>query len=115
MSMENLRQHGNSSDRIDQVPASTPEEIALGREIVGQELGNDFWLTTGLPRHVGTKGDDRVYGESVLVESDSPVAARTAYLDTEHIARVSTRLTNIMPAVVKVLFDPLGRGIRDAE
>jgi len=110
--MEVLAQHQNSSEKIDNVPVSTPEEIALGHAIIGEELGERFWLTTGLPRHVGTKGDDRVFGETVLIETDDPGAAREHYENDENLERISNRITNEMPAVVKVLFDIFGAGIR---
>jgi len=113
--METQRQNLNSSKLIDQVPVSTPDEIALGHAIVAQELGGDFWLTPGLPRHVGTKGDDRVYGETVMIETDSRDAAQRAYGDPENLARISNRITNSMPAVVKVLFDLFGKGIREQD
>lgn len=106
-------QHTNSSEKIDNEPTSTPEEVALGRIIVQEELGEDFWLTIGLPRHVGSKGDDRVYGETVLIESNNPQRAHDVYADTERLAEISNRITNELPAVVKVLFDPFGRGIKE--
>jgi len=108
-----VHQHTNSSERIDNVPSSTPEEIDHGRAIVFEELGDNFWLTIGLPRHVGSKGDDRVYGETVMIESDNPELAQQVYANSDRLADISTRITNELPAVVKVLFDPLGLGNRE--
>lgn len=113
--MDTLSQHGNSSEKIDKVPTSTPEEMALGVAIVQEELGPAFWLTFGLPRHVGVKGDDRVYGETVLIETDDPEAARLRWEDPEELARISNRITNELPAVVKVIFDLFGQGVRDEQ
>jgi GMP synthase PP-ATPase subunit len=93
---------------------ATPEEFAIGAEIVRRELGVGYVMETGLPHNVGVKGDQRVYGESVLIVPPSKEALEklinsctktSLYDEQDHLGAVSTDMTNAMPNVTKVLID----------
>ena len=97
--------HETSDPKIRKVPASTAEEILLGRTIVREHLGDLFTLVFDLPRNVGVKGDQGIWGETVLISTSDQSALVALHNDTDKLAEASTAITNQLPAVCRVLID----------
>lgn len=84
---------------------STVEERILGQEIVEQELGEGFRLRFDtFPHNKGQKGDEGIYGETVEIDSNLENPIRFLVEEHELLACLSTKLTNKLPAVSKVVF-----------
>jgi GMP synthase (glutamine-hydrolysing) len=97
----------------------TPERLAILRradrivreELAPHGLGREIWQAFAvLPgaRTVGVQGDERSYGELVAVRaiaSRDGMTADWARLPHELLARISTRITNEVPGVNRVVYD----------
>jgi GMP synthase PP-ATPase subunit len=84
---------------------STETERQIGHQIIAEELGDSFRLNFDLyPHNKGLKGDRGVYGETVEIEllNGNPIKFFTD--NQELLAKVSSRITNELPAVTKVSF-----------
>jgi GMP synthase (glutamine-hydrolysing) len=98
----------------------TPERLAILREadaiareeLTGAGLDGEIWqcpvvLLAGI-RSVGVQGDGRSYGHPVVlrpVTSEDAMTADWARLPADVLARISTRITNEVPQVNRVVLD----------
>ncbi len=98
----------------------TRERLALLRgadriareELTGAGLDRDVWqfpvVLLADVRSVGVQGDGRTYGHPVVlrpVSSDDAMTADWSRLPYELLARISTRITNEVPEVNRVVLD----------
>lgn len=80
-------------------------------EIEREGLGHDVWQYFAVltdTRSTGVKGDSRAYGYTVairVVESREAMTATFAEIPYPILERVSTRITNEVPEVVRVVYD----------
>jgi GMP synthase (glutamine-hydrolysing) len=97
----------------------TKEHIAILKAadaIVRQEIESSPWVNELwqwfailLPiRSVGVKGDDRSYGETIVIRCVKSIDAMTAdwaHLPFELLANMSSRITNEVDGISRVLYD----------
>lgn len=90
--------------------------VRMADKIVTQEveragLGPDVWQYFAVltdTRSTGVKGDSRAYGCTVairIVESREAMTATFAEIPYQILERISTRITNEVPEVVRVVYD----------
>jgi GMP synthase (glutamine-hydrolysing) len=98
-----------TQERLDVVRAA--DAIARA-ELTAAGLDRDVWqfpvVLLGDVRSVGVQGDGRTYGHPIVlrpVSSQDAMTADWARLPYELIARISTRITNEVPDVNRVVLD----------
>jgi GMP synthase (glutamine-hydrolysing) len=97
----------------------TPDKVRIVKsadrivteEIEKRGLSNDLWqyfaVLTGT-KTTGVKGDSRAYGYTIAlraVESTEAMTASFAQIPFDVLERISTRITNELPSVTRVVYD----------
>lgn len=86
-------------------------DAIVRQEIENSHLVNELWqwFAILLPiRSVGVKGDDRSYGETIVIRCVKSIDAMTAdwaHLPSEILANMSSRITNEVEGISRVLYD----------
>lgn len=87
-------------------------DAILAEELRSAGLEEDIWQAFAvLPselRSVGVMGDERTYGHCVVLRaviSDDAMTAQWAHLPHEVLDRISTRITNEIEGITRVLYD----------
>jgi GMP synthase (glutamine-hydrolysing) len=98
-----------SRDRLEILRAA---DLIAREELTGAGLDRDVWqfpvVLLADVRSVGVQGDGRTYGHPVVlrpVSSEDAMTADWSRLPYELIARISTRITNEVPEVNRVVLD----------
>lgn len=92
---------------------SSPTEALIGEKLVVDALGPDHYLDFRMPHTVGVKGDERVWGETVVIRTLNPAGQEAAYRAATEtgqngecdLADLSNAITAQMPAVARVCVD----------
>ena len=84
-------------------------ERLTGDNIIQEELGERFRLNYGAyPHNKGIKGDEGVFGETVEIEMvEASMLEKIKFMveNQEVLAKTSSRITNELSSVTKVLFN----------
>jgi GMP synthase (glutamine-hydrolysing) len=98
-----------SQDRLDVLRAA---DLIAREELTAAGLDRDVWqfpvVLLADVRSVGVQGDGRTYGHPVVlrpVSSEDAMTADWSRLPYDVIARISTRITNSVPEVNRVVLD----------
>lgn len=83
-------------------------EEEIERTIPAEKLPWQYFAAYLPVRTVGVKGDERAYNETILIRIVDSIDAMTAnfsHIDHAVLQKISTRITNELPEVGRVLFD----------
>ena len=97
----------------------TPEKVAITKKadaIVRQEIENNglaenlwqYFAVLTDTKATGVKGDSRAYGNVVAVramESQEAMTANFAQIPYEVLEKISTRISNEIPQVTRIVYD----------
>jgi GMP synthase (glutamine-hydrolysing) len=95
----------------DKIEIIKTADSIVQEEIENETLDQELWQYFAVlmnTRTTGVKGDARVYGYTValrVVESREAMTANFAHLPYPLIERISTRITNEIPEVTRVVYD----------